>query len=158
MLGFDVINFQADSILFAGGWASGVPGLFKLNNDGTLDPTFNPNVSSAVNSAVLQPDGKIIIGGNFTSVAGTNINYAARLNGTNTPISGYQFLSIKSYPGMLMTGTVSNSYRIEWTTNLNTQALWTPLFDLTLQPNPQLIFDTSPIMSGQRFYRAIELP
>jgi len=53
-----------------------------LNADGSLDATFNPGTgaSSYVNTTLLQPDGKIIIGGNFTSYNGTARNYIARLN------------------------------------------------------------------------------
>jgi hypothetical protein len=50
---------------------------------GTLDPNFNPNVSGGkaeVRSMAVQPDGKIIIGGNFTSVKGEPHANVARLN------------------------------------------------------------------------------
>ena len=50
---------------------------------GTLDPNFNPNVSggkAVVRSIAVQPDGKIIIGGNFTSVHGEPHANVARLN------------------------------------------------------------------------------
>jgi uncharacterized delta-60 repeat protein len=59
--------------------------LSRLNADGTVDPTFaNPVVSGAgnpnVERMVLQPDGKIVIGGNFTSVGGKAHAYIARVN------------------------------------------------------------------------------
>jgi uncharacterized delta-60 repeat protein len=50
---------------------------------GTLDPDFNPNVSgekAVVRSMAVQPDGKIIIGGNFTKVQGASHANVARLN------------------------------------------------------------------------------
>lgn len=60
----------------------------RVNADGTRDATFNPGSgattagggSIAINSAVLQPDGKIIIAGNLTSFNGTARNRIARLN------------------------------------------------------------------------------
>ena len=55
----------------------------RLNVDGSLDATFNPGGSGAnvvVRASTLQADGKIIIGGNFTSYNGTTINRIARLN------------------------------------------------------------------------------
>lgn len=58
----------------------------RLNEDGTLDATFNPGTGPTgvafpnVRTLALQPDGKIIIGGNFTSYNGTTRNYIARLN------------------------------------------------------------------------------
>jgi uncharacterized delta-60 repeat protein/uncharacterized repeat protein (TIGR01451 family) len=54
----------------------------RLNADGTLDPTFN--VSSGANGTVwttaIQIDGKVIVGGQFTSYNGTSRNYIARIN------------------------------------------------------------------------------
>jgi uncharacterized delta-60 repeat protein len=61
----------------------------RLNTDGTVDPTFNPGVNSIVQTVALQPDGKILIGGNFHSVGGgdglaTLRQYIARLNADGT--------------------------------------------------------------------------
>jgi uncharacterized delta-60 repeat protein len=47
--------------------------VMRLNPDGTRDTTFNPGGAGAdlaVNAVALQPDGKILIGGNFTSYNG----------------------------------------------------------------------------------------
>jgi hypothetical protein len=41
---------------------------------------------------------------------------------------------------------------------VNTQALWTPLFNVTLQTNPQFILDPNLISGQKRFYRAEALP
>ncbi len=54
--------------------------LARVNPDGTLDSTFNPNVNSQVNAVAVQADGKIVIGGVFTSVGGASRNGLARLN------------------------------------------------------------------------------
>jgi uncharacterized delta-60 repeat protein len=40
---------------------------------------FNPNANGSVNSIVPQPDGKILLGGSFTSVSGTTRNRIARV-------------------------------------------------------------------------------
>src|SRR5208282_5522546 len=40
----------------------------RLNADGTLDTAFNPNPNAAVYAVAYQPDGKVIIGGSFTTV------------------------------------------------------------------------------------------
>jgi uncharacterized delta-60 repeat protein len=134
-------------------------GLTQLNSDGSLDSTFNAQANNAIIGAVLiQPDGRILVGGTFTAIGGTNINNLARLMGTNTNTPGLQFLSINRYAGMFLAGTVSNTYRVEWTTNLNTPSLWNPLFNVTLQSNPQFVLDTNPISGRQRFYRAVALP
>jgi uncharacterized delta-60 repeat protein len=56
----------------------------RLNADGTLDTTFNPGATKAsytlVNSLALQPDGKILVGGSFTSLGGQARTNMGRLN------------------------------------------------------------------------------
>jgi uncharacterized delta-60 repeat protein/uncharacterized repeat protein (TIGR01451 family) len=56
--------------------------LTRLNDDGTLDGTFNTGfgVNGTVFAIALQPDGKIVIGGDFASINGTSRNGIARLN------------------------------------------------------------------------------
>src|SRR6266481_2782414 len=58
-------------IIIGGGFSSssGIapPNLARLNPDGTVDPSFDPNlwVDGPVNAVVVQPDGKILFGGSF---------------------------------------------------------------------------------------------
>ncbi len=55
----------------------------RLNPNGTLDASFDPGAGTgtgAIKSVVVQPDGKILIGGSFTSYNGTTRNCIARLN------------------------------------------------------------------------------
>jgi uncharacterized delta-60 repeat protein len=55
----------------------------RLNADGSLDMGFNPNVNSAgatVECVAVQADGRVVIGGSFSSVNGTPRNRIARLN------------------------------------------------------------------------------
>ena len=62
--------------------------LVRLNLDGSVDSSFNPDtgsdVSGSVQAILVQPDGRIIIGGVFTNVNGTLMNHIARLNGNGT--------------------------------------------------------------------------
>ena len=55
----------------------------RLNPDGTLDFTFNPNSDGAVLSIVVQADGKILAGGGFLNIGGQMRNHIARLDATN---------------------------------------------------------------------------
>ncbi len=70
-------------------------GLARLNPDGTLDPAFQPkllhphSVFSAVRRFVLQPDGKILIVGNFESINGAPATNSARLNRDGTLDSSF---------------------------------------------------------------------
>jgi uncharacterized delta-60 repeat protein len=58
----------------------------RFNTDGTLDATFNPGASSFgyLNCLALQADGKILAGGDFTTLAGESCNYLGRLNAVGT--------------------------------------------------------------------------
>jgi len=56
----------------------------RLNANGTLDTTFDPNANGSVYSVVVQGDGKILIGGNFFTVGGGTRNNVARLNADGT--------------------------------------------------------------------------
>jgi uncharacterized delta-60 repeat protein len=58
-------------------------GIARVNADGALDESFAPNLEGkarAVYSLALQNDGKILIGGSFTSVNGLARTNLARLN------------------------------------------------------------------------------
>ncbi len=67
-------------------WLVGVAAAFPLHAQvaGNFDAAFNPNVvgnaGGSVNAMAVQPDGKILIGGYFTSVGGQTRNGIARLN------------------------------------------------------------------------------
>ena len=61
----------------------------RLNGDGSLDTTFMPggvgasgttHGLSVVLAFAVQSDNRILIGGSFTSFAGSNRGYLARLN------------------------------------------------------------------------------
>ena len=54
----------------------------RLNTDGTLDTSFNPNANNDVISIAVQTDGKILVGGTFTSIGGQTRNRIARLDAT----------------------------------------------------------------------------
>lgn len=76
---------QPDGKILVGGDFDQVNGALKrhiirLNADGSLDTSFNTDVSDVVYSIALQPDGKVLIGGFFSSVDGQTRNRLARLN------------------------------------------------------------------------------
>jgi uncharacterized delta-60 repeat protein len=78
--------------LAPGGAAVARNRLAQLNADGTVDPAFNPNANGNVETIVLQPDGRMFVGGSFTALApnggaSAQRNRIARLNldGTADP-------------------------------------------------------------------------
>lgn len=65
------------------------PQVALLNSNGTLDTAFNSNIASGpdgtgVYGSEVQPDGKILIGGDFHNFNGVARNYIARLNTDGT--------------------------------------------------------------------------
>ena len=81
------VAIQSDGKVIIGGDFTQVnnlvrPRIARLNVNGTLDASFNPALgpNDVVRAITLQPDGRILIGGSFTSVNGTNRNFIARLN------------------------------------------------------------------------------
>lgn len=57
----------------------------SLNNDGSIDVSFNViTASGGVASIEIQPDGKIIAAGGFTSVNNVNVHKIARFNSNGT--------------------------------------------------------------------------
>ncbi len=91
------IAIQPDGKILIGGTFSSVAGqtyggVARLNTDGGLDPTFpNPNLSSGpgVYAIAVQPDGRILIGGQFSTVAGQSRNFFARLNADGSLDTGF---------------------------------------------------------------------
>ena len=105
-------------------------GIARLNMDGTPDNSFSVNLSTSGNVAttVIQPDGKIMIGGTFTSVGGISFSNMARLN---------------NYPA-----TQSSSFdgaTINWMRSGSAPEVWNAYFAVSTNGN-----DWQNLGSGQR--------
>ena len=86
------IAIQSDGKIIIGGGFTTFNGttvnrIVRLNSDGTRDTAFTTNTGTGIgtfggviNNVAIQSDGKIVIGGNFTSFNGTTVNHIARLN------------------------------------------------------------------------------
>ncbi len=79
----------------------------RLNADGSLDTTFLTTLGTGPNQGVLsilvQPDGKILIGGNFSAVSGQLYPGIVRLNANGSIDSSFR-TSLPSFPNI---GTLS---------------------------------------------------
>ena len=107
---------QADGKLVLGGLFTSVNGsavstttgvncIARLNADGTRDTAFNAGLggaNSAVYSVAVQADGKLVLGGQFTSVNGsavsatTGVNRIARLEATGALDTAFHINTIGS--------------------------------------------------------------
>ncbi|MBU1721070.1 MAG: T9SS type A sorting domain-containing protein, partial [Bacteroidetes bacterium] len=73
--------------------------LIRLNSNGTVDTTFQMGTgfNDKVSRVIIQPDGKILVSGNFTSYNGTTRRRIARINtdgsldATFNPGSGFDY-------------------------------------------------------------------
>jgi len=86
------LALQADGKIVIGGCFSTVSGvsrnrLARLNTDGSLDMTFDPDAGrpapgrTAVSVFAMQPDGKLLVGGSFYGINGLQRRNLARLQG-----------------------------------------------------------------------------
>ena len=89
----EAIAVQADNKIVIGGQFATVNGvtsnyIARLNSTGTLDTDFTTNIGTGANIFVLalgiQPNGKIVVGGPFTTFNGVTSNRIARLNSDGT--------------------------------------------------------------------------
>ncbi|MGI4864437.1 MAG: T9SS type A sorting domain-containing protein [Janthinobacterium lividum] len=92
---------QPDGKVLVGGLFNNYNGITRnciarLNTDGTLDASFAPtgtglntNAAYGVLSLALQPDGKVLVGGRFTTYNGTARNAIVRLNADGSLDTGF---------------------------------------------------------------------
>ncbi|HQZ42679.1 MAG TPA: delta-60 repeat domain-containing protein, partial [Flavobacteriales bacterium] len=85
------IAVRTNGEIFIGGYfrsynSTGPSGIAKLNADGSLNGTFNPGnaANGLIYTSAIQPNGKILIGGLFTSYQGYSRNRISRLNANGT--------------------------------------------------------------------------
>jgi hypothetical protein len=152
---------QPDGKLVVGGGFTSVNGaarraIVRLNPDGRADPTFNPGAGpdGVVYALALQPDGNVILAGDFNNVGGTPRDRLARLFGDHPPplaprlsiamVAGNQTgISFVSEPGRTFTLELSDSlFPPQWI--LGSSCLG--------DGSPKTLFDTN-VPPQQRFYR-----
>jgi uncharacterized delta-60 repeat protein len=85
---------QSDGRIFIGGEfthynGTAIPRIARLMKDGSLDPSFDPGVGpdnsyGGILTIALQPDGKLLISGGFTSYDGTSVHRIARIESDGT--------------------------------------------------------------------------
>jgi uncharacterized delta-60 repeat protein/uncharacterized repeat protein (TIGR01451 family) len=91
------IAAQPDGRLLIGGFFTQVIStnrnrIARLNVDGTLDGSFNPGAGAdnPVFAITVQPDGRILVGGAFSSFNSTNVPGIVRLNTNGTVDLGFK--------------------------------------------------------------------
>ncbi len=112
------VAIQSDGKIIVGGYFTTINGtpssyIARLNADGTPDTTFSTNIGSGFDSdaygVAIQSDGKIVVGGAFTSINGTGSNRIARLNVPTTPTATTSAASSVTATGATLNGTVNDN-------------------------------------------------
>src|SRR6266536_1647817 len=98
----DALAVQGDGKIVVGGFFTMLGGggtilrnhIGRVNPDGTLDTSFNPGANAEITCLALQADGKILVGGSFTTLGGGGTgtvvrNRIARLNPDGTLDTGF---------------------------------------------------------------------
>ncbi|MBC8172835.1 MAG: delta-60 repeat domain-containing protein, partial [Chitinophagales bacterium] len=148
------LAIQSDGKVIIGGSFITVDGVSKnkiarLNTDGTLDETFNigTGFSFSIFDMALQPDGKILAGGGFSSYNGTVVKYLARLNTDGSldasfPAAGgpdyiVNTLTLLSDGKILISGSFNkyNGVTRRYIARLNADGSLDATFDAGLEPD-----------------------
>ncbi len=126
------IALQADGKILAGGYLTKMGGqicnrIGRLNVNGTLDPSYNPGPNSGfedVLSLAMQADGKILVGGQFTTLGGQSRANIGRLNNIGAAPQSLTF------DGLTLTWTRGGTSPEVWRTTFEASrdgASWTDL-------------------------------
>ncbi len=157
------LALQSDGKVFLAGNFTNVAGfarsrIARLNADGSLDTSFDSGrgPDDTVYALAVQPDGKVILGGAFSSVNGFSRSGIARLNGdpvvspvpvTLNPVR----LQAKSQVQISFSSQPGASYVVEASTDLRD---WLSLgISTPLGPTIDVLTETDPGGSSGRFYR-----
>ncbi|TAH20569.1 MAG: T9SS C-terminal target domain-containing protein [Cytophagales bacterium] len=101
------LSLQTDGKIIVGGDFTdynGTPSrkIVRLNADGSRDATFNIGTGFGINDKVyalaLQPDGKVLVGGNFTSYNGAGANHFIRLNANGSRDASFNIGTASNNP------------------------------------------------------------
>jgi hypothetical protein len=88
------LTSRASSFLFAFTTAVSV----CRGTPGDLDPSFDPNADSPVWTLAVRPDGKMLVGGDFQTIAGQSRSRFTLLNPDGTVDGGFVSPALNSRP------------------------------------------------------------
>lgn len=113
--------------------------LARLYADGSLDPDFDPNANTQVSSVALQTDGKMVVGGSFTSL---------QPQGVGSPITRNRFARLDT-DASIQSITIPDSTRVQWHRSCAAPEVSQVIFDLSTDGG----YNWSPLGQGTRVGR-----
>lgn len=126
----------------------------RLLSSGQVDPAFDPGPgpNGPVTDLALDFDGKVLIGGTFTEVAGTPLNRVARLLADDNPPAPQLAQPILDGPVFLQFEAIRRKcYALEFRDSLET-GTWQTLTEILGEHTTGTLLDRNPAL-GNRFYR-----
>jgi uncharacterized delta-60 repeat protein len=155
--GVYALALQTDGRVLIGGSFTLVNGVARhrvarLHSTGSLDTSFNPGMGpdGDVICIIAQPDGNVLIGGNFLTVNGVLRTYIARLHGD----SRWPSLSLaRSGVGFMLSWPVTAlNFQLQESTNPVVADSWSPVAELAVTNGPQISV-TVPANAEKKFFR-----
>jgi len=148
---------QSDGKVLLGGLFLSVNGeprshIARLNSNGTVDTSFLNGQTGAdepVVALALQPDGRILVGGEFTAFNGVSVSYVTRLYGSAPLLLGNSRVVANQF-GFSVSGESNQVVVVEASTDLSN---WLPLKTNILGGGPLSFSDPASVSSQKRFYR-----
>jgi uncharacterized delta-60 repeat protein len=151
------ILLQPDGRILIGGYFDTVDGverhgIARLNADGSLDESVaqGPGADHVIASLALRPDGKLLLGGLFSSIHGVVCPRLARLHGDDTTPS----LTIEQTNGSLLLSWPSalDYHALEKSEDLGRLHPWSPVTE-TADDDGTRVRVTFPIEAPNMFFR-----
>jgi uncharacterized delta-60 repeat protein len=150
------IKLQPDGKLLIGGAFNAFNGtnrscIARLNPNGSLDLGFNPGIGAdgVVSSIALQPDGNVLIGGDFNTINGVERRYVARLYGDYRPLLTLSQLNASA---VLSWSVSAPDFKLQESTNLALANAWLPVARSPITNGAQISV-TMPAAGERKFFR-----
>jgi hypothetical protein len=137
--------------LYASGAVVNAHGVDRLLPDGTADPGFRrPHAPGYVMTVALQPDGHVLIAGDFSSVDGTVRPRTARLHG-NSPAPSLN-IALVNDTAVLSWPVTSVPYQLHKSADLSQSGSWSPVSSIPAISGTHLTVPV-PIVTERMFFR-----
>ncbi|MFV5683901.1 T9SS sorting signal type C domain-containing protein [Flavobacterium sp. GB2R13] len=168
----DEVQIQTDGKIIVAGSFISFNGticnrIIRLNSNGSIDATFGIGTSfnDNIGALFLQPDGKILVGGDFTSYNGTAANRIIRLNtdgsidgafssGSGFSTVGINSIKINSSGSIMVAGSFTGSYNataVNRLVLLGSNGVINPLFDIGFGPSSATVYALADTPDGSWF-------
>lgn len=93
---FNSMSFVNTNKIIIGARQGGQPKLFIIDGNGNIDPLFPVGIfdnNNFIRSVIVQPDGRILVGGAFTTYNATSANRIVRLHSECVPVTATQHIT-----------------------------------------------------------------